>query len=87
MHSAANVSQQLRQFDRANANAKMPPGGVGRGRLKGHFVKICTLTPFFHLLLFFKMRAKAPKSPNVYAFLTPPPKSATRPFENFISFR
>ena len=25
MHSAANVSQQLRRFDRAKANAKLPP--------------------------------------------------------------
>jgi hypothetical protein len=25
MHSAANVSQQLRLFDRAEANAKLPP--------------------------------------------------------------
>lgn len=51
MRSALNVRRQLRWFDRAKANTKLPPERRGflkvawEGEAEGCFVKICTLTP------------------------------------------
>ena len=51
MRRGANVSQQLRRFDGAQANAKQPPEMSGFLKVaweekggKGNFVMICTLT-------------------------------------------